>query len=225
MIDAVVDYDVPKVVHECVIKESKIVSSDPIKKAANMYMKQLEGWCTSTKASILIDLIYLLKPDKIVEIGVWGGKSLVPMGCALKANEKGIVVGIDPWKNEESIKGQSKTNREYWQAVDHVGVMEALNQKISAFSLNKYISLVRDTSENAAPIYDIDILHIDGNHSVESALIDLRKWVPLVKKGGLVIFDDMYWAGQKEPVEWLNSHCIQFAMYKGTCQWGIWIKP
>ena len=34
MIDAVVDYDVPKVVHECVINESKIISSDPIKKRA-----------------------------------------------------------------------------------------------------------------------------------------------------------------------------------------------
>ncbi|MBI2810794.1 MAG: class I SAM-dependent methyltransferase [Candidatus Melainabacteria bacterium] len=52
-----------------------------------------------------MDYIFELKPERVVEIGVFGGKSLVPMACALRANQKGRIYGIDPWDNKESVRG------------------------------------------------------------------------------------------------------------------------
>ena len=43
-------------------------------------MERLEGWCSKAKASILIDLIFAMGPTKVVEIGVWGGKSAISAG-------------------------------------------------------------------------------------------------------------------------------------------------
>ena len=47
-------------------------------------MEQLTGWCSVSKAFVLIDLIFQTQAQTIVEVGVWGGKSLVPMALALK---------------------------------------------------------------------------------------------------------------------------------------------
>jgi predicted O-methyltransferase YrrM len=60
-----------------------------VKQEAFGYMDQLTGWCTKAKASVLMDIILKTKAETIVEIGVWGGKSLIPMACALRANGKG----------------------------------------------------------------------------------------------------------------------------------------
>ena len=72
-----------------------------LKRQSFAYMSQLEGWCSEDKAGILIDLIVKYKPQVIVEVGVWGGKSLVPMANALRANGSGKIYGIDPWDNRE----------------------------------------------------------------------------------------------------------------------------
>ena len=75
-----------------------------VKKEAVAYMQQLEGWCSEQKAFILIDLIQKIRPKKIVEIGVWGGMSFVPMACALRANGSGKIFGIDPWESSASLE-------------------------------------------------------------------------------------------------------------------------
>lgn len=221
-----IDYEQPKQeLVSLVYEKGRILQTDKIKQDAFKKMTALEGWCTHSKASILIDIITMTRPKRIVEIGVWGGKSLVPMACALKANNYGKIYGIDPWSSQESAKGQEGANQQFWSKVDHISVMQGLQQKIKQFDLNDRIKLIRKTSEDAEPIGSIDILHIDGNHSVEAALIDLNKWVPYVKRGGFIIFDDMYWAGRREPVDWLNENCVKLKEFKGDNRWGIWIKP
>src|SRR5271155_2865720 len=60
--------------------------SERVRTQAFEWMAQLEGWCSDLKATTLVDLVLKVRPQVIVEIGVWGGKSLVPMACALKAN-------------------------------------------------------------------------------------------------------------------------------------------
>jgi hypothetical protein len=75
------------------------------------------------------------------------------------------------------------------------------------------------------------MLHIDGNHSDETSYIDVTKWVPFVKQGGLIIYDDITWsengvtASQARAVAWLDEHCIKLAEFSDVCVWGIWLKP
>jgi predicted O-methyltransferase YrrM len=194
-------------------------------------MDQLEGWCSHDKASILMDLILNSNPDVIVEIGVFGGKSLIPMAYALKTIGKGLIYGIDPWDSEESIRGlENPVNKNWWGHLDHSQILRGLIQKMHDFDLIRQIQLIQDTSINAYPIPNIDILHIDGNHSEQASYQDVLKWAPLVKKGGWIIFDDINWvengyATTAAATQWLDAHCMKFGEYQDPgSTWGIWIK-
>jgi predicted O-methyltransferase YrrM len=194
-------------------------------------MSQLDGWCSYEKGGVLVDLVLQLKPQTIVEIGVYGGKSLVPMAYALDINGTGQIYGIDPWETEESIKGIKNSSSEYFWGVwvDHEAVLQNLKNKIRQFNLDQRIILVRSSSEMAPIIENIDILHIDGNHSDEASFLDVSKWAPLVKAGGLIILDDMTWYEennytQARSIDWLNAHCAKLAEFKGDNVWGIWRK-
>lgn len=211
--------------------ESVVLTNDTssliqhVKQNAFGYMDQLEGWCTKNKASVLIDLVFMLKPTTIVEIGVWGGKSLVPMAYALKASQNGKVFGIDPWDSFASADGMDGVNYDWWSSVDHEKILRGLQAKITEFALEEQVVLIKATSEQAPIIPNIDILHIDGNHSEKASCLDVKKWVPLVRKGGLIIFDDITWGTNASAVSWLDENCIQLATFHETNDWGIWIKP
>jgi predicted O-methyltransferase YrrM len=107
-----------------------------IKEQAYEYMDQLVGWCSKEKAGVLIDLILKNRPKVIVEIGVWGGKSLIPMATALRANGLGKIYGIDPWDSAESIKEvMNESNLAHWSQADHRTVMYHLMSSIDRFGL------------------------------------------------------------------------------------------
>lgn len=205
-------------------------SDAEVKLKALYLMDQMNGWCSSFKGSILVDLVLKTKAKKIVEIGVFGGKSLVPMAYALKVLKDGIVYGIDPWSSYESTQWvMNDQNRHYWSTIDHEAVMQGLIQKIDKFGLRNQIVLIRNTSADAPIIENIDILHVDGNHSEETSYIDVTKWVPYVRKGGYIIFDDMTWYENgkfttSKATEWLDQHCKKVAEYTDGCIWGVWVK-
>jgi predicted O-methyltransferase YrrM len=193
-------------------------------------MDQVYGWCSHGKASVLIDIINKTNPTTIVEIGVWGGKSLIPMACTLKALGKGKIYGIDPWSNLASVEGVTDlSNLSYWSRVDHDGVFQNLVHTLSQFGLENQVELIRKTSAEATIIPDIDILHIDGNHSDVTSYLDVTKWAPHVKSGGWIIVDDISWYEegrytQQRSIDWLNEHCDKMAEIPDVCIWGIWVK-
>ncbi|HEV8051121.1 MAG TPA: class I SAM-dependent methyltransferase, partial [Parachlamydiaceae bacterium] len=206
--DLVADYqnDQPPSHYETIVfKEDMTSVVQQTKLLSFIYMDQLEGWCTRNKAAILIDMVFMLRPKTIVEIGVWGGKSLIPMAQALNTTKSGIIFGIDPWDSLASIQGMEGANYDWWGTVDHTMILQGLLEKISKFQLSGHIQLIKDTSENASPIPNIDILHIDGNHSENASMHDVNKWVPLVRNGGIIIFDDVDWITNEKAVQWLDT--------------------
>lgn len=204
---------------------AQIEVNQKVKQSAFQSMHLLEGWCSEQKAAVLIDLVLLLKPTNIVEIGVFGGKSLIPMAYALKANGLGKIYGVDPWDNIASIEGMDGVNREYWNQVNHQAILEGLLEKIGQFQLENQVELIRATSAAAPIVPNIDMLHIDGNHSEEASYVDVTKWVPLVRKGGIIIFDDINWSTTGLAVQWLEAHCTKLAEFRGDNIWGIWVQP
>lgn len=188
-------------------------------------MRQLEGWCSNEKASVLIDMIVTLKPEVVVEIGVFGGKSLIPMAFALRFNKTGKIYGVDPWSNIASSEGMDGANLNWWSSIDHTKILNDLENKIDKFQLRPQIELIQSTSEDCHPIENIQILHIDGNHSEKTSYLDVTKWVPFVQSGGIIIFDDVNWETTKSATEWLDANCVKFNEYQGDNIWGIWIKP
>lgn len=187
-------------------------------------MSEVQGWTTIDKARLLMEIIFERKPEVVVEIGVYGGKSFLPMALALKHNKKGIAYGIDPWSNEASAEGWSGVNHDWWLNLDHDAILSGLLKAMDKYQLYNYIKLINTTSQNAPSIQNIDLLHIDGNHSEEIALQDVMKWVPLVKPGGLIVFDDTDWSTTQTAVEWLNTHCRKIGEAHEHNVWMIWIK-
>lgn len=222
------------IVHEAAINSPTVFTSNvqhndvllhqKAKVEAFQMMDQLEGWCSKLKATILMDIIFGMQPKVVVEIGVFGGKSFVPMAQALKYNGSGIAYGIDPWTKSASSVGMEKENLDYWGKLDHDMILTGLIKKIREFRLENQISLIRKTSADAAPINNIDMIHIDGNHSEETSFIDVCKWVPLVRKGGIIIFDDLDWHTTGRAVQWLNENCEKVTEVRDTNIWGIWVK-
>lgn len=188
-------------------------------------MQQLHGWCSDFKGQTLMDLVWDKKPEIIVEIGVFGGKSLVPMAYALKLLGSGVAYGIDPWCSLASAEGMDGVNKDWWGNLDHNAILSHLEEKIENFELGEYITLIRATSEEAAPIANIDILHIDGNHSEEASFLDTIKWVSLVRKGGMIIFDDITWGTTTKATDWLDNNCSRMQTIQDEAnEWAIWIK-
>lgn len=207
------------------------IMTDDLKSQAVHFLKQLVGWCSDEKASLFIDLVVKIRPNTIVEIGVFGGSSLIPMACALRKIKKGKIYGIDPWDVRASLEGvMGEAHVDYWNHIDHEDIYRNLLLKIKEFALEEYVELIKSSSENAEEIIDIDLLHIDGNHSDKASYLDVTKWVPYVKPGGWIIFDDIAWDDDglcttARAVKWLDTHCIKFAEFEDNSIWGIWIKP
>ncbi|NDE63310.1 MAG: class I SAM-dependent methyltransferase [Chlamydiae bacterium] len=230
------DYIPPKSAIECysesLYSDVQIRKMKKTKNIALSCMAGLDGWCSREKATILMDLLFLKRPKKVVEIGVWGGKSLLPMAMALNENKRGVIYGIDPWKNDASAYMLEGEHLDWWTQVDHERIYEGFISTIQLYHLGDVVEVIRASSKDAKIIEEIDFLHIDGNHSEASSLSDVKKWVPHVKKGGLIILDDLDYgeeleggATTKKAAEWLDSNCTRFLQFKAEKnEWAVWVK-
>lgn len=172
----------------------------------------LEGWCSEAKAEAMAALIMETRPKLCVEIGVFGGRSLVAQGLALAAvNECGLIYGIDPWTREAVLEGENDpANDAYWASLDLAGVHERFAVAVSGLGLWRTVRLVAVPAHHAYRAFadrSIDVLHIDGNHSQYTSCRDVDLWLPRVKPGGFVWADDVDWPTTQRAVAMLGGAC------------------
>ena len=178
------------------------------------YQPQISGWCSKEKAIRMMDLIYEVKPEVCVEVGVFGGSSIYPTARALEFIDRGKVYAIDPWSNSECLDGYAvdDPNYQWWSRVDLEQIYRDFLKMLSYFKLNHRCVVLRMTGVEALDQFadeSIDILHIDGNHTEEIALNDAKMYLPKVKKGGYIWFDDVNWATTRCAWEFLNTQCTK----------------
>ncbi|MGV1047669.1 MAG: class I SAM-dependent methyltransferase [Solirubrobacterales bacterium] len=153
----------------------------------------MDGWCSVEKAVALAGLVITMKPMMCVEIGVWAGRSLLPMAWALKENGNGRVIGIDPYSAQESAKNEFAGNEEWWGKQDHEIIMKKFQSFVRNFSLESVVQLIRKPANDAEPVRTA-LLHIDGSHT-EQAVKDAERFGAMVPVGGIVVLDDIAWVG------------------------------
>lgn len=151
-------------------------------------------WCTVKKASVLAALVVGLRPMLVVEIGVWRGGSAIPIALALRHNGSGRLLAIDPWSADASLAGQEGANAAWWSSVSHEESYRVFMRRIAELELGGFVHVHRVRSDDSEVPGLIDILHVDGNHS-EQAIRDVERFAPSVRMGGIVIMDDIAWAG------------------------------
>jgi tetratricopeptide (TPR) repeat protein len=190
------------VVKEFMFPESKTTTKDETKdKVVRSYSEYdsrygVWGWITLNKAGCLIDYVDEIckevEEPVCVEIGVFAGKSVLPIALELKRNSKGKIYAMDPWTNEEATRGYEDVHYEYWSQIDlnhKLGIFESMIQE---FELKDYISIIKEPSDTAPEIKNINLLHIDGQHT-DQALRDVRKYASQIALNGYCVVDDVNW--------------------------------
>ena len=154
----------------------------------------LHGWCSLTKANALAASVLTLRPETVIEIGVWSGKSLFPMALAMKSLGKGRLIGIDPWSAPASVEGLDPVNAAWWgQVAAHEEMFSYFKNTVFLLGLQNIVQIERVRSDNFTPV-ECQILHVDGNHGSQ-AIRDVIRYSPAVTVGGLLFADDVHWVG------------------------------
>ncbi len=169
----------------------------------NLFQYDLHGW--NSQHPYLSDSISALRPELIVEVGVWKGGSTVFMANELKTHAiSSVVIAIDTWLGSsehwmgpfrEDLSLLSGHPALYFKFLSNV-----LNAKVA-----DYVVPLPLDSLNAAEVLGSlnlrpEMIHLDGGHDYESVTADLRVWWPLLAPGGLLIGDDYYTDGMWDTV-------------------------
>lgn len=160
---------------------------------------RLPGWCSHSKAQRLFELVCRERPVRSIELGVFGGRSMLPMALAHWHLNLGTVVGVDPWTNAAALEGTNSPENDKWW-----GEVQIENCRLLALGMLErvvplpYWTISRRTSAEHAsdpmnnPI-KYGVLHQDSNHSEEISCAELAAYRPLVQPGALWIMDDVQW--------------------------------
>lgn len=160
------------------------------------FIQSLEGWCSREKAIDLAQSITEHKPITCVEIGVFGGRSLIAAGMALRSvNYGGRIWGVDPWTKQAAIEeSDSQEHLKWWSEVNLDAIRQGCFDAITRARLWGTANIAACSSQEAAQCFhEIDWLHIDGSHQTNIAVRDVQLWCPKVRSGGVIWFDDADW--------------------------------
>ncbi len=158
------------------------------------------GWCSLEKATVLAAIIVGLRPKVIVELGVWMGGSAIPMAIALRQIGAGQLLAVDAWSAEASVSGQeTEAHLKWWGETmgeaGHNRALETFLQRLKRHGIPPERCAVRRQRTDEADVPpSIDLLHHDANHGPQ-VVDDIERWTPAIRVGGLLVLDDLDWAG------------------------------
>lgn len=183
-------------------------------------VESLDGWCSLEKAQKLYDIIVQEKIKISVEIGVFGGRSFIPMALAHKKNNYGKIYGIDPWRTEASAEGMDKENLEWWSNLNHDTIYQKFISQLYKKNVEDFSVIYRMKSSIAADNFSdntIELLHIDGNHGDRVSWGDAELYYPKLKIGSWLVFDDYKSFSNHRVSEYLDNIC-KYEFDIGQCR-------
>ena len=194
--------------------------------------RETPGWCTLDKAKYLYELVTEHQPEVILEIGVFAGKSFLPM--AKTAQEYGgHAIGIEPFQAEPTLEGiNPETNDKWWSEIDYKQLEHDVEDRITHYKLEDTVKLIKKTSKEALAEMPakIGLIHQDSNHSEAVSLWETQHYAPLLTAGGFYILDDIDWSVDGQLTN-EKSIALLDKMFKrvqwideGGDQWGVWQK-
>jgi predicted O-methyltransferase YrrM len=149
-----------------------------------------------------------------VEIGVYAGRSAFAIGLGLEFVGEGELWGIDCWSPGPCGEGleDGDANKEWWsQHALHEQIEKDCFRVRHELGLSSRVQLIKSTSRQAKERVEewgpLDLLHIDGNHSEKVSCEDVEAYVPLLKSGGQLWFDDINWDTTKEAQKKVEGFC------------------
>jgi len=176
-------------------------------------INQMEGWCTAEKAERIYQLIIDTNSQFTVELGTWGGRSLIPMALAHKEKNSGFALGIDAWKVDACLSPEnSEANDEWYKSVDFKYIYDCCQKEIFKNRVQDFCDTFRSRTDYASFIFannTIDVLHEDSSHNESTIIAELNHWIPKVKIGGYWIADDTHWKEVKTAYSKLPDYGLE----------------
>lgn len=189
-------------------------------------MPLLRGWSGKGERPFrMAELVIKEAPKTVVEIGVFGGQSLVPQAMALKwlsgsdsiKGRAGRIYGIDPY-SLEVIAGQlaDYDDATMWLKQDMDLVRRDLLTIIEEFGIGDVVTMLRHESRDCVTLFDsIDILHVDGAHTEEGALLDVNLYAKRVRPKGYIWMDDTHFPSLEPALKELETFADMVDDYGG----------
>lgn len=170
----------------------------------------IEGWLTQEKAEVLAGLVIDHKPQVLVEVGVFGGRSVFAQALALRENGMGVIWGIDPWALDAALEGDiGEENKKWWtENINLEQIYLGFVHGVIDLQLSKYINWIRERGSVAARMFadkSIDLLHLDANHSEAASCREVESWHRKVKPGGFIVADDTDWPSVQKSLKMIRG--------------------
>lgn len=156
-------------------------------------LTDLEGWCWAEKAHHMHELALDEQAKVMVEVGVYGGRSLIPLILAAQETD-GYVWGIDAWSNQvATVVPYGQDHNSFWANDDLGRVKDKLFKFLGEHQLSSHVGILEATGEQGLAFFadrSVDLLHVDASHSVLDEARDVSSWLMKLKKDGILIIDD-----------------------------------
>jgi predicted O-methyltransferase YrrM len=176
-------------------------------------LTSLPGWCDPYKAKRIMRIAIeaaALGGRRAVELGVYGGRSLVAIALGLKLAGHGTIDGIDSWSREDCLEGeQAAVYRKLWgEDTDYESLVRHTLDGIKKFDVQDVARVVRKRTTDAVNDYEdksIDLIHLDGNHTELVSCRDITAWLPKMATQAIWIADDTNWPSMQRALGILEA--------------------
>lgn len=127
-------------------------------------------------------------PLRILEVGSFEGRSSCWLLDNLMSDRRAQLTCIDPWPARSSV-------REFTE--DMEAAYKRFRHNIAASGKADQVEVIREHSAAALrtlPDASFDLIYLDGDHGADAVAEDTRQAYRLLRDGGLLLWDDYYWA-------------------------------
>lgn len=151
--------------------------------------RNLDGWLSDQEAlGLYFTARKLSRNATIVEIGSWQGKSTF---CLSKGLRSGKVHAIDPF-NADACSDQDNQET-YLSKKGNNNLLEQFTKNMQELNVLKHIVIKEGYSHQFHKDFDkIDLLFIDGDHSIPGCKADFDLYASKVARRGFIAFHDFY---------------------------------
>lgn len=161
----------------------------------------IEGWCTERKALWLAELIINGGYGRILEVGIYGGRSFIPMAMALQYSAPGgRAYGVEAWSNDVAVATETTPDHDdWWRAIDLNSIKAGFRRSVALNGVEDIVKVLEMPSDDAfeklkgTDTVPFDLIHVDGSHSEAQSLRDVQMWPELLRPGGVLVMDDILW--------------------------------
>jgi predicted O-methyltransferase YrrM len=148
-----------------------------------------EGWALHDAALAAASI------GPVVEIGAYCGKSALYLGTACQASGNTLFSIDHHCGSEENQPGWEWHDAELWDAkAGRLDTLPVFRETIRLAGLDNSVVALVARSRQVSAVWDrpCGMVFIDGGHTMDAALEDLRGWSAKVARGGTLAIHDVF---------------------------------